>query len=111
MTSKARKSTLEYLLRESLSQLGESKKQLRGVLSETAQTVKSIERKPATSETDGQIPNSNQHLLYTDAMKETLDEREYDSKARETFFLYNIPESSTPNEDPNVHIFVRKSPL
>ena len=54
-TSKAKKSTLECLPRESLSQLGECKKQLGGVLSETAQTVKSIEQKLATSETDGQI--------------------------------------------------------
>ena len=54
-TSIAKISTLECSLRESLSQLGEFKKQLGGVLSETAETVKSIEQKLATSETDGQI--------------------------------------------------------
>ena len=46
------------------------------MLSETAQTVKSIEQKLATSETDGQIPNSNHPLLYVDAMWKTLDERD-----------------------------------
>ena len=93
---KQKKSTLECLLRESLSQLGECKKQFGGVLSETAQTVKPIEQKLATSETDRQITNSNQPLLYADAIKKTLDERDYDSKAQETIVLYNIPESSTP---------------
>ena len=80
-TSKAKNSTLECLLRESLSQLGERKKQLGGMLSETAQTIKSLEQTLATSETNGQIPNSNLLLLYAETMKKTLDERDYDSKA------------------------------
>ena len=41
-------------------------------------------------------------------MKKTLDERDYDSKAQETIVLYNIPESSTPHEDPNVQTFCEK---
>ena len=110
-TSKAKKSTLECLLRESLSQLGECKKQLGGVLSETAQTVKSIEQKLSTSETDGQITNTNQPLLYAEAMKKTLDERDYDSKAQEIIVLYNIPESSAPHEDPNVQTFLEKQKI
>ena len=69
------------MLRESLSQLGERKKQLGGMLSETAQTVKSLEQTLATSETNGQILNSNLLLLYAETMKKTLDERDYDSKA------------------------------
>ena len=74
-------------------------------MTETAQAVKSIEQKLATSEASSlplQDPNANQPLLYADAMKRTLDERDYDSKAQETIVLYNIPESSTPHEDPSV---------
>ena len=47
-TSKAIKSTLEYLIRETLTQLNDCKKKLEtssGIVSETAQAVKSIDRK------------------------------------------------------------------
>ena len=40
-------------------------------------------------------------------MKETLDERNYNSKAQETIVLYHIPES-TPHAVPNVQTFCEK---
>ena len=88
-TSKAKKSTLECLLRETLSQLNDCKKKLEtssGIISETAQAVKSIERKIVNIE-PGALNHpglsSSQHTNYSDAVKRTLDERDYDIKSED----------------------------
>ena len=83
-TPKAKKSSLECLLRETLSQLNDCKKKLEtssGIISETAQAVKSIEKKLVNIEPGAlnhQGLSSSQHTNYADADKRTLDQRYYD---------------------------------
>ena len=103
---------------EKLSQLGDCKKELeasRRVLSETAQTVKFIEIKMANFQTSSlhfQNPSMNEPCIYADAVKRTLDGRDYDIKAEGTIVLHNSPETSTPVKTRlfviNCKLFLRK---
>ena len=106
-TSKAKKSTLECLLRGTLSQLNDCKKKSEtssGIISETAQAVKSIERKLVNVKpgANHQGMSSSQHTNYADAVKRTLDKRDYDIKAEETIVLFNIAEAMSSQDDSNV---------
>ena len=94
---------------ETLSQLGDCKKQLvafKWVLSEAALAVKCFEEELAIFKTglpSFPEPGTNHPCMYADAVTRTLDEREYDRKAEETIVLFIIPESFTPREDSNVN--------
>ena len=93
------------MLRETLSQLNDCKKKLEtssGIISETAQAVKSIERKLVNTEPGAlnhQGLSSSQHTHNADAVKRTLDERDYDIKAEETIVLFNIADATSSQED------------
>ena len=92
----------------------DSKKKLEtssGIISETAQAVKSIERKLVNIEhgaLNHQGLSSSQHTNYADAVKRTLDERDYDIKAEETIVLFNIAEAKSSQDDSNVQTLCDK---
>ena len=75
------------------------------IISETAQAVQSIERKLVNVEPGAlnhQNLSSSQHTNYADAVKRTLDERDYDIKAEETIVLFNIVEATSSQDESNV---------
>ena len=82
-----------------------------GIISETPQAVKSIERKLVNVEPGAlnhQGLSSSQHTNYADATKRTLDERDYDIKAEETIVLFNIAEATSSQDDSNVQTLCDK---
>ena len=82
-----------------------------GIISETSQAVKSIERKLVNIEPGAlnhQGLSSTQHTNYADAVKRTLDERDYDIKAEETIVLFNFAEVTSSQDDSNVQTLCDK---
>ena len=52
--------------------------------------------------------SSSQQTNYADAVKRTLDERDYDIKAEETIVLFNIAEATSSHDDSNVQTLCDK---
>ena len=97
--SKAKKATLECLLRETLSQLNDAKKQNEQLITCWDENKRCLQQLQNSVTEIGKtspkiISETSEPAVWADVVKKSLDERDYDKAASETVVFYNIADHS-----------------